>query len=64
MISVADLIKWADEHAIGRSGSYPRGWITHNDLRFLAAQIEIIYPRDYYYSMQSNLPYEINKEEV
>ena len=31
MISVEDLRKWADEHAIGRSPSYPRGWVSARD---------------------------------
>ena len=40
MISVEDLRKWADEHATGRSPTYPRGWIHESDLRMLLVQVE------------------------
>lgn len=54
MISVTDLLKWADEHAIGRSPSYPRGWISGKDLQMLSAQVEQNEPLNFYYSVRSN----------
>jgi hypothetical protein len=59
MISVSDLLKWADEHAIGRSASYPRGWISGKDLQMLSIQIEQNEPLNFYYSVGSNLPEEV-----
>ena len=55
MISVEDLRKWADEHAIGRSASYPRGWLGADDLRRLALEVERCYPLDFHYSQISNV---------
>lgn len=40
MIPVSDLLKWADEHAIGRSPSYPRGWVSAKDILVLARMVE------------------------
>lgn len=54
MISVMDLRGWAEEHAIGRSASYPHGWIKHEDLIQLAYEIQKKYPLEYYYSRQTN----------
>lgn len=59
MISVEDLLKWADEHAIGRSPSYPRGWISAKDLLVLVRLVEAKDPLNYYYSTQSNLATEV-----
>lgn len=59
MISVEDLRKWADEHAIGRSPSYPRGWISGKDLQILSVQVERNEPLNLYYSVRSNLPEEV-----
>lgn len=64
MISVEDLRKWADEHAIGRSPSYPRGWISGKDLQMLAAQVEQIDPLNFYYSTRSNMPKENEDERL
>lgn len=35
MIKVSDLIEWAQVHAIGRSVSYPEGWISGAALKNL-----------------------------
>lgn len=59
MISVSDLLKWADEHAIGRSPSYPRGWVSGKDLQMLSVQVEQNEPLNFYYSVRSNLPEEV-----
>lgn len=55
MISVSDLLKWADEHAIGRSPSYPRGWVSAKDILVLARMVEAKDPLDFYYSVRSNV---------
>ena len=55
MISVSDLLKWADEHAIGRSPSYPRGWISSKNIQMLFAEVEQHEPLNFYYSVRSNL---------
>ena len=55
MIPVSDLLKWADEHAIGRSPSYPRGWVSARDLLVLARLTEAREPLDFYYSVRNNL---------
>ena len=55
MISVEDLRKWADEHAIGRSSSYPRGWVSAKDILVLARMVEAKDPLNFYYSVRSNL---------
>ena len=49
MISVEDLRKWADEHAIGRSPSYPRGWVSAKDLLVLVRLVEAKDPLNFYY---------------
>jgi hypothetical protein len=54
MISVSDLLKWADDHAIGRSPSYPRGWVSGKDLQTLSVQVEQNEPLYFYYSVRSN----------
>lgn len=56
MISVEDLRKWADEHAIGRSPSYPRGWVSAKDLLVLARLTEARDPLNFYYSTRGNMP--------
>lgn len=56
MIPVSDLLKWADEHAIGRSPSYPRGWVSARDLLVLARLVEAQDPMNFYYTTRSNLP--------
>ena len=48
MIPVSDLLKWADEHAIGRSPSYPRGWVSAKDILVLARMVEAKDPLNYY----------------
>lgn len=58
MISVSDLCKWADEHAIGRSPSYPRGWVSGKDLLVLARMTEAREPLNFYYSTRGNMPTE------
>ena len=55
MISFEDLVKWATDHATGRSASHWNGWISASDLYALAKQVETMQPLDYYYSFQSNL---------
>lgn len=62
MIPVSDLFKWADEHAIGRSPSYPRGWVSASDLLVLARQVGATDPLNFYYSTRSNMPKE-NEDE-
>ena len=44
MITVEDLMKWANEHAIGRSPSVPKGWIDSRELFQLAREVEGVYP--------------------
>lgn len=56
MISVEDLHKWSDDHAIGRSPSYPRGWVSAKDLLVLVRLVEANDPLNFYYSTRSNLP--------
>lgn len=63
MISVEDLRKWADEHAIGRSPSYPRGWVSAKDLLVLARLVEMNDPFNFYYSTRGNMPTEDGKNE-
>ena len=55
MISVSDLISWSTEHAIGRSTSYPKGWIRASDLMELAKAVELIHPLEFEYSLISNV---------
>lgn len=64
MISVEDLRKWADEHAIGRSPSYPRGWVSGKDLQMLSVQVEQNEPLNFYYSIRSNMPKENEDERL
>lgn len=64
MISIEDLRKWADEHAIGRSPSYPRGWISGKDLQMLSVQVEQNEPLNFYYSTRSNMPKENEDERL
>lgn len=64
MISVEDLRKWADEHAIGRSVSYPRGWVSATDLLVLARLVEANDPLNFYYSTRSNMPKENEDERL
>ena len=45
-----------EEHAIGRSPSYPRGWVSAKDLLVLARMVEAKDPLNFYYSVRSNLP--------
>jgi len=54
VISVEDLIKWTNDNAVGRSTSFPKGWIRHEDLRTLSIQVRENYPLDFVYSMQKN----------
>ena len=55
MISVYDLIAWSMEHAIGRSASYPKGWICASDLMQLAKMVELVHPLEFEYSLISNV---------
>ena len=55
MISVYDLIAWSMEHAIGRSASYPKGWICASDLMQLAKMVELVHPLAFEYSLISNV---------
>lgn len=64
MIPVSDLIKWADEHAIGRSPSYPRGWVSAIDLLVLARLAETNDPQNFYYSTRSNMPKENEDDRI
>ena len=59
MIPVSDLIKWAEEHAIGRSPSYPHGWVSGKELRMLSVQVDQNEPLNFYYSTRSNLQEEV-----
>ena len=54
MISVLELRKWAEEHAIGRSVMYPHGWVKHEDLFILAKELERKGPNDFYQSLSWN----------
>ncbi len=56
MICVKDLVAWAIENAIGRSVSYPDGWISSDDLIRLAAQIRTADPLPYRLSLTNNMP--------
>lgn len=64
MISVEDLRKWADEHAIGRSPSYPRGWVCGKDLISLGVEVDREYPLNFYYTTQSNTAKEVKDERI
>ena len=55
MISFDDLVRWATDHATGRSATHWNGWISASDLFALAKQVETMYPLEYHYSLQSNL---------
>lgn len=55
MISVSDLIAWSAEHAIGRSASFPKGWIRASDLMQLAKMVELVHPLEFEYSLISNV---------
>lgn len=55
MIYYDTLMKWATEHAVGRSSSRPRGWIKAEDLKMLALQMEQTDPLEYELSLQNNL---------
>ena len=48
MITVEDLMKWANEHAIGRSPSVPKGWIDSRELFQLAREVEGAFPHYVY----------------
>lgn len=56
MIYYNTLMKWASEHAFGRSASFPKGWIKAEDLKMLALQMEKTDPLGYELSLQNNLP--------
>lgn len=47
MISVDNLIKWARQEAIGRSLSYPNGWIPTEALQDLVLKIQDADPLPY-----------------
>jgi len=64
MIPVSDLFKWADEHAIGRSPSYPRGWVSGKDLLVLARLTEGREPLNFYYTTRGNLPKEEKDDRI
>ena len=64
MIPVSDLLKWADEHAIGRSPSYPRGWVYGKDLISLGAEVDREYPLNFYYTTKSNTAKEVKDERI
>ena len=59
MIKVEDLMKWANEHAIGRSPSVMKGWIKSDDLFRLAHDVENTFP-NYIYQP----PNHMNMEEL
>lgn len=44
MIRVDDLKLWAELHAIGRSVSYPDGWISGEDIKSLGALVTMCEP--------------------
>ena len=50
MISVEDLIKWCEDNAIGRSSTYPQGWIEADALKDLAYIVGRYEPLSFYYS--------------
>lgn len=56
MIPVKDLIKWAEEHAIGRSPSVPAGWVSSEQLIMLIEQMKYVDPLPYRYSLTNNMP--------
>ena len=47
MISVKRLMTWCEEHAVGRSPSYPKGWICSADLMELARKVNDCEPLSY-----------------
>ena len=47
MISVKRLMTWCEEHAVGRSPSYPKGWIYSADLMELARKVNDCKPLSY-----------------
>lgn len=49
MIKVDDLIAWAKDNAVGRSTSYPNGWIEASALKELAWFIDRAEPIPYFY---------------
>lgn len=54
MIYYDTLMKWAAEHAIGRSASYLHGWIKLGDLKMLVSQMEKTEPLEYELPLQNN----------
>lgn len=44
MIKVKDLNKWIEDHTVGRSRSYPQGWISPEDLMKLAKEVSEQHP--------------------
>ena len=56
MILVKDLVQWANENAIGRSTSYPNGWISADKLMMLVEQIKHTDPMPFRYSLTNNMP--------
>ena len=49
MISVQDLIKWCEDNAIGRSATYPQGWIGAEALKDLVHLVEMDEPLPFCY---------------
>ena len=49
MIAVRDILIWAEDHAIGKSSSYPKGWIRGDDLMQLAQAVKDKEPLGLYY---------------
>lgn len=62
MITVEDLMKWANDHAVGRSISVPKGWIQSEDLIQLAREIERCNPFQWPYQYSPNYKLPNSKE--
>lgn len=56
MISVTDLLFWAEKAAIGRSASQPRGWVSGDALRELADAVKEREPLNYDYRDNPDYP--------
>lgn len=56
MISVKDLKAWMADKAIGRSASYPEGWISAEALGTLSEKVAAKDPLNYYYRDNPDYP--------
>lgn len=49
MISVKDLRAWVEKEAVGRSSTYPDGWVSGDKLSELAEKVSAKEPLNYNY---------------